>query len=759
MGNEAQAKYKLAVEDKTAGTLRAVEKNFKQHISKVSSYGKNLTMAVSAPIVAFGALSLKTTADFQTAMNRVEGVTGATTAEMAKLNAQAKALGASTSFSASEAGDAMGFLAQAGFKADQILGAMPSTLQLAEAAQMDLAAAADITSNILAGYGKKVEDLTHINDVLVKAADATNTDIAGLGEAMSYVAPVASGMGLAFEETVGALGMLSNAGIKGSMAGTTLREVLGSLANPSKEAAELLEKMAISAFDSQGKMRPLADIMGQLQMAGMTAGEALQIFGQRAGPGMLALVNQGAGALTDLQATLEDSGGAAKHMAEVQMKGLNGALKNLQSAFEGLQIALMESGILDWVTNFVTRVAGWISTAISAGDSTHRLALVIAGMAAAIGPTLLVVGKLVGLISFLTSPIGMVIGAVGLLTLAWNRWGDDIRKIVSPVTNWLKDKFDEVAGFVLLLVASLLKGLAFLFEGLSKLPGQIGEDMGAARDALNGWSDSIAMTRYEMLKANDGAGAFDSMMDRIKSGTQELLDKLKGLGDAAPAAVAASSEIGESITNIGEAAEVSGTWIGWMKKQVQGLSQMSRGIGLPDVKKKVVEVGWVAQAQAKIMHQAFADAAEGLASSFADAVFQAENLLEGLANTARSVLSMLATGLIKLGLAKIFPSLAPTWGFVDKPKSSMTGGHLAAGQASWVGENGRELWIPDQSGTVVPASKMGGGLTINVPITIYQANGDITKDPIELRRLAIHLRREFEALAKMYFDPSAQAGV
>jgi uncharacterized protein YukE len=492
-------------------------------------------------------------------------------------------------------------------------------------------------------------------------------------------------------------------------------------------------------------------------MAGMTAGESLQIFGERAGPGMVALVDQGGNVLRELQHDLDNAGGAAKHMAEVQMKGLNGALKNLRSAFEGLQIALMESGILEWVTNFVTRVAGWISTAISAGDGTHRFALAIAGLAAAIGPTLLIVGKLVGLISFLTSPIGLVIGAVGLLSLAWSRWGDDIRKIVAPVTNWLKDKFDEVAGFILLLVASVLKGLSFLFDGLAKLPGQIGEDMGSARDALNGWSDSLAMTRYEMLKANDGAAAFDSMMDRIKQGTQELLDKLKGLGDAAPSAAQAATEVSDAVAEVGESAQVSGTLVGWMQKQIQALSQMSRGIGLTTVKKQIVEIGWVAKAQGQIMHQAFADAAEGLASSFADAVFQAQNLLEGLANTARSVLSMVATGLIKLGLAQVFPSLAPTWGFVDKPKSSMTGNHLGAGQASWVGENGRELWVPDSSGTVVPGSKIGGGVNINVSITISQADGDVTRDPIAFRAFAIKMRREFEVIAKTYFDPSTQA--
>lgn len=755
MGQEAQAKYRMAVDDKTAGSLRAIEKNFKQHIDKISSYGKSMSLGITAPIVAFGAAALLTVGNFETSMNRVEGVTGATATEMAKLNAQAKALGATTSFSASEAGDAMGYLAQAGFNANQIIGAMPSTLQLAEASQMDLAAAADITSNILAGYGKQVADLAHLNDVLVKAADATNTDIAGLGEAMSYVAPVASAMGLAFEETTAAIGMLSNAGIKGSMAGTTLREALGSLANPSKEAAEVIKALGLQAFDSKGKMRPMADILGQLQLAGMTAGEALAVFGQRAGPGMLALVKQGSRALIELKGELDNSGGSAAHMAEVQMKGLNGAIKNLQSAFEGLQIALTESGILTWVTNFVTRVAGWITTAISASDGTKNFGLAVAGIAAAIGPTLLVVGKLVSLISFLTSPIGLVIGAIGLLTLAWQRWGDDIKKIIEPVTSWMKDKFDEVAGFVLLLVSAILYDLSVLFNVLSKLPGKIGEDMGAARDALAGWSDSLAVTRAEMLKANDGAAAFDGMMARITAGTQELLDKLKNLGGTVPQATAAVDSATAAIDATGEAAQATVGWIGSLQQSFVTLHQMARGVGL--LKAEIKELSWQAKAKAEIMHTAFADAAEGLADSFADAVFRAQNLLEGLAETAKSVLATLASGLIKLGLAQVFPSLAPTWGFI-KPKSSMTGNHLASGQSSWVGENGRELWVPDSAGTVVPSSKMGGGITINVPITIINDGGDITRDPIAFRAFSVKLKRELEAIARTYFDPAAPAG-
>lgn len=725
MASQAQAKYTISADDKTAGVLRNIEQNFKRHMGKLSSYGKTMTMTLSAPIAAFGILSLKTAADYETSMNRVEGVTGATAAEMAKLKEQAKQLGAQTSFSASQAGDAMGFLAQAGFKTNQILGAMPSTLQLAEASQMDLAAAADITSNILAGYGKQVSDLAHINDVLVKAADATNTDIAGLGEAMSYVAPVASGLGIAFEEAVGALGMLSNAGIKGSMAGTTLRESLSALAKPSKEAADLLKTLGVKAFDSKGKMLPLVNVIGQLQMSGATAGEMLTIFGERAGPGMMALVKQGAGALVELQGELENSGGSAKKMADVQMKGLNGALKNLQSAFEGLQIALVESGILEWVTNFITRLGNWISTAMTTDDQTKKLVLTIIGWVAAAGPLLTIMGKVAAIVGFLTSPIGAVIGAIGLMVLAWAKWGDDIKVVIQPALDWVREEFDKIVNFILTM-----------------------------SDVLHGWGVGMYAMRAEALAAANKDGTLlESTLDRIKKFYEDLKATLVGLGSAVPPVAVVVTELGDTVD---EAASAGGlgflSWIKTLQQAVPLWAQWARGIGV-DLK----VISWSAKATSKLMFDSFADAAKGMADAIGDAVFRSQNLLEGLAETARTVFATLLSGLIKIGLASVFPSLAPAWGFVDKPEKNMTGGPLRAMQPSWVGENGRELFVPGTSGTVMPGDQVGGSVTNIYQITVH-AEGNVLGDPLAFRNLAAKLQREMEIISRTFYVKPHKAG-
>ena len=201
-------------------------------MSGLSKIGVGAVAAVGVAVVGFGAQIAITAGNFEAGMNRVEAVSGATGEQFAALEQQAKDLGATTQFSASEAADAMGFLAQAGFEADEILGAMPGTLNLAAAANVDLATSADIASNVLSGYGLEVSELGHANDVLVATMTKTNTDLLQLGEAMKYAGPVASAAGVSFEGAAAAIGLMGNAGIQGSMAGTSLRGAISRILSP-----------------------------------------------------------------------------------------------------------------------------------------------------------------------------------------------------------------------------------------------------------------------------------------------------------------------------------------------------------------------------------------------------------------------------------------------------------------------------------------------------------------------------------------------
>jgi TP901 family phage tail tape measure protein len=302
---------------------------------------------VTLPLVAITATAatirgtITATHAFETSMLRVKALTGATGETFERLETQAAFLGETTQFSASQAADAMTFLAQAGLNAEQILGAMPDTLNLAAASQIQLAEAADITTNILAGYGLEVSDLARVNDVLVNAITTTNTSMIELGEAMKTVAPVASQLEIPIEETTAALGLLANAGIKGEAGGTALRNALVRLLDPSAEVTETIDRLGLHFTDAQGNVKGFSEIMAELERTGADAGEIVKIFGVRAGPAMLALLEQGSSALDTQTDRLREQGSAAR-IAEMQMSGLDGAWKKLKSALEGMFLAIGE---------------------------------------------------------------------------------------------------------------------------------------------------------------------------------------------------------------------------------------------------------------------------------------------------------------------------------------------------------------------------------------------------------------------------------
>lgn len=331
---------------------------------------KTIAMGLGAGLVGVAGTAIKMSGDFEAAMNKVKAISGATGEQFTELRDMAKELGASTQFSASEAADAMGFLAMAGFKTTDIMTALPGVLDLAAAGSMDLASAADIASNILSGYGMKTEEIGRLNDVLAKTFTSANVDVRMLGESFKYVGPVASSAGLRFEEMAAAVGLLGNAGIQGSEAGTALRGSIARLLKPTDEVSSTLERLGVRVLDAKGNLLPLVDIVGQLEKAGAKTADMMTIFGLEAGPAMQALVSQGSGALRDLTASLDDAGGTAERIAKTQMEGFNGQVKELQSAFEGLMIAVGDTGLLKWATDAAKGLTDFTS-ALTSNESVR----------------------------------------------------------------------------------------------------------------------------------------------------------------------------------------------------------------------------------------------------------------------------------------------------------------------------------------------------------------------------------------------------
>ncbi|KKL67146.1 hypothetical protein LCGC14_2137910, partial [marine sediment metagenome] len=309
---------------------------------------------------------IKAASDFQRTMNRVRALTQATGSEFDKLRQKAAELGRTTQFTATQVGEGMAFLAQAGFSVNEIYGAMEDTLNLAAAAQLDLATSADIVSNVMAGFGIQSTELGGAVDVLTKAFVSANTDLQQLGNAMKLGGPVAKAFGLTFNETAAALSLMGNAGFQGTRAGTSLRGALVRLGKDGK-------KFGLDIRDAAtGGLKPFADLMDEVTRKGLDADEIMKLFGQRAGPAMLALLEQGSGALRLFTAELENSGGITKKIADIQMEGLHGAIKRLQSAWEALQIALADTGFLDNITKAANSIAKFTREVAQSVDEQKR---------------------------------------------------------------------------------------------------------------------------------------------------------------------------------------------------------------------------------------------------------------------------------------------------------------------------------------------------------------------------------------------------
>ena len=411
--------------------LDKTESRMKGMSQSMGRVGRRMSLAVTAPIAGFAASSIMVAASFEKEMNKVRALTGSTGDEFKALENQALELGKTTMFSARQSADAMGFLAMAGFEANEVMGAMPSVLNLAAAGQMDLATTADITSNILTGYRMDVEQLSHANDVLVTAMTSANVDLTMLGESMKYVAPIASSAGFQFEEMTAAVALLGNAGIQGSMAGTSLRFAIGSLLDPSDEATATLRKLGIQTHDTEGNLLGMVDIVRQLENSGADTASMLSIFGQRAGSGMAALVSQGADALEGLITKLEESGGTAERVAEVQMSGMAGSMLEFKSALENLQITIgveLNPILTELLDEHITPLVKGFA---DLDEGTKKTIIMFGLVAAAIAPVLMMLGMMMPALAFLfANPVGLAILAIALAiatVLVWmNKWEENI---------------------------------------------------------------------------------------------------------------------------------------------------------------------------------------------------------------------------------------------------------------------------------------------------------------------------------------------
>jgi len=534
--------------------LRRASGLLKGFSQEVKATGQTLTRSLTVPITGLGVAMVKTAMNFEQAMNQVKAVTGATGEEFAMLREQAKQLGSTTKFTASEAAQGMNFLAMAGFDTVEIMKAMPGVLNLASAGAMDLATASDIASNILTGFGKDASEINEVVDVMAKTFTSSNTNLIQLGQAMSFVAPVANSMGVSIEETSALVGMLSDAGIQASRAGTGFRNILTTL-------AEAGSTLGFSLRDANGALRPMSELLDELvRKAGGTT-QAIELFGKRGGPELVVLIEQGVNKLKDFEQRLLESGGTAKTVADIQMEGLRGAFTELRSAIEGMFIELADLGILSKLEKIVDKVADKIRAFTNASDETKESVLKLLAILAGLGPALIAIGTALGIIAgaiaLLGGPITAIIAGVvalaGVLFFLLDNWNAVIERISD--ISWWQNTLIGMAQLVLKFnpFSVFLDAFLILLRTLT----------GAFGDFFNFMINSFLTVKVKVLRivadiAMKTAQAF-SAIPFMEGASETVANLAKGLSTNAELAERLASsgtdfagEISDSLQNLDE---------------------------------------------------------------------------------------------------------------------------------------------------------------------------------------------------------------
>ena len=412
--------------DKSAQGLKGFQANMSKVGKKMQNVGKTMSMAVTAPVVLLAGNAIRMGAQYQDTMNMVGAVTNTTGKEFEKLKNLSQKLGATTRFSAVEAGEAMKFMGMAGFDVNKIMKATPHVLGLAAAAQLDMGTAADIVTNIMSGYGDKAGKLSDVNDILVSTFTNANVSLPQLGEAMKNVGAMAAINNIPIGQMAAVLGVLGNAGIQGAEAGTSMKMMISKLAKPAKEATKQMRFLELELFNTDGSMKDIIGIMKEFENAQKKGATAMQvqtaaytIFGTRAGPRLVTLLGQGSKAVEDLTKKNKENLGITKKIEEKMKEGLPGALAKLESAWKGVNIALTEGAFGKWVENTVRGLAD-LTSGIGDFAKTHpeitKWGLVLTGIFAVGGPLLVGLGAATIALGAISWPIILIGAAIAGVT-------------------------------------------------------------------------------------------------------------------------------------------------------------------------------------------------------------------------------------------------------------------------------------------------------------------------------------------------------
>ena len=381
-----------------------------------------------------------------------------TSAEFAALGQQAMALGATTSFSASEAAEGMQKLAMAGFDAKQILASMPGMLDLAKAGNTNLGEAADIASNILSGFGLEAAEMSRLGDVMAATFTRANVDLGMLGETMKYTAPIARQVGASVEDVSAMSGLLGNIGIQGAQAGTALRALFSRLASPPGDARKALLELSVATQDAAGNMRPITEILADVAKGtkGLGSADRLAAFtaiaGTEAGAAMASLVErEGEGAISKFSEILKQAGGEASRLAKAMGDNAAGDIQGFWSAVEGLNITLSQTqtsplrDLFQSATSVVRATAEWVKANPALAGTLFKVAASVAGLVLVGGILATVAAAIIGPLAILRFAVvslgikaGLAGGGIGLFSGAIGFMGTVAKTVFPALLAWVK---------------------------------------------------------------------------------------------------------------------------------------------------------------------------------------------------------------------------------------------------------------------------------------------------------------------------------
>lgn len=521
-----ETEQKLKGLENTAGSssakLAGISEKTGQFGDKMTKAGKTL-MPVSAGIAGLGIAAVKTAADFDSAMSNVQAISGATSDDMVKLRDKAREMGEKTKFSAREAGDAMSYMAMAGWKTEEMLNGIDGIMNLAAASGEDLALTSDIVTDALTGFGMAADESGKLADIMAAASSNANTNVSLLGESYKYCAAVFGSMNYTAEDAAVALGLMANAGIKGSQAGTTLKTAITNMVKPTDNMAAVMDEYGISLTNSDGTMKSFAEMMDVLRekFGGLTeterASAAATLFGKEAMAGMLSIINASPKDYEKLTKAVNNAEGSSKRMADTMNDNLAGQLTILKSQLQELAISFGEI-LVPAIRKIVDIIQGAVDRFNQLGETQKKIITIIGLILFAIPPLLIMIGKVSTGISAITGVLSKASG---------------VGKILASVTGVLKTAFAGLFNLILthpvvFAIGAIITAVVLLYtkcewfrEGVNAI---ITDVIGFFKDLGKNIKELLESAGTNISECVDAIGMF---FTDLWNGTKEIWGSIK----------------------------------------------------------------------------------------------------------------------------------------------------------------------------------------------------------------------------------------